>query len=276
MGADLFLGMVFGAGGMFVFLAFVGAVIWFVWFMINNQLKYVIPITNYTGGQPTVELHLAKKIVDPIKGACYFIPNLKSQKRPYLPFLGSKFEYPLKGGKFFVNFVLYDNEPTAMYFDPLGIELRDVIISYKDMTEEEKSKMTEEEKEYFVTESTPTFKDKIMFRKAKTEDQIFFKVRREVKINCIRPTKTNLRKWVIDNDRQIAHELPQDAGFWEKYGQDIMTFSFIAIVGGVCIFLIIFSYQHADKVLAQASLAPQWAQNFINATQQNISIPKLG
>jgi len=271
MGADLFLGMVFGAGGMFVFTAFVGAVIWFVWFMINNQLRYIIPITNYTGGQPTVELHKAKKIVDPIKGACYFIPKLKAQKRPYLPFLGSKFEYPLKGGKFFVNFVLYDNEPTAMYFDPTGIEVRDVIVSYKDMTQKEKDNMSIEEKEYLSKELTKT-----LLRKAKTEDQIFFRVKREVKINCIRPTKTNLRKWVIDNDRQIAHELPQDSGFWEKYGQDIMTFSFIAIVGGVCIFLIIFSYQHADKVLAQASNAPVWAQSFINATQQNISIPNLG
>lgn len=271
MAIDLFMGMLLGGAGMFIFTAFIGAVVWLVWYMHNANMKYIIPITNYTGGQPTVELHKAKKIVDPIKGACYFIPKLKKQKRPYLPFLGSKFEYPLKGGKFFVNFVMYNNEPTAMYFDPLSVELRDVIVSYAEMSDEEKKKMSDEELAYLDKELK-----KGLISKGKTYDKIFFRVKREVKVDCIRPTKTNLRKWVIDNDRQIAHELPQESGFWEKYGQDIMTFSFIAIVGGVCIFLIIFSYQHADKVLAQAQMAPAWAQNFINATQQNISIPKLG
>lgn len=262
MAVDLIIGMLLGGGLTFGFTVLIGGVIWFIMFLSNMKLKYIIPITNYTGGQPTVEMHKAQKITDPIKGECYFIPKLKRSKQPYLPFLGSKFEYPLKGGKFFVNFVRYDNETTAMQFEPMSQEVRDVIISYTDMTEEERQAMRPEELEYLS--------------KQKDQSKAFFRVKRTVKIDCIRPVKKNLRKWVIDNDRQIAHELPQLQGFWDKYGKDIMTFSFIAIVGGVCLFLIIFSYQHADKVLATAQSAPQWAQSFINQTQANISIPRLG
>lgn len=262
MAVDLIMGMFLGGALTFVGTILIGGVVWFVIFMSGMKLKYIIPITDYTGGQPTVSLYKAQKITDPIKGECYFIPKLKKSKQPYLPFLGSKYEYPLKGGKFFVNFVRYDNETTAMQFEPKGSEQRDIIISYDKMTDDEKKAMTQVEIEYLA--------------KQKEHSKAFFRVNRTVQIDCIRPVKKNLRKWVIDNDRQIAHELPQLEGFWEKYGKDVMTFSFIAIIGGVCLFLIIFSYQHADKVLAQATQAPAWAQSFINVTQANISIPRLG
>jgi hypothetical protein len=263
MAIDLFLGMFIGGAISLIFFIFVVGIIWFVRLMLDKDLKYLLKVINYTGGQPTIEEYKAKKVFNKMIGECYFVPALKKQKRQYFVYLGTKYEYPTKKNKFVVIFVDRDGDRVPIEFNPTVVESRELILNYLQLTSEEIGSLSPKDREYV---------DKIHDR-----SKAFVKIIRKVKIDVLNPVPKNIRKFIIDNDRQIAQENPGDLGFWEKYGKDIMTISFIAVVGGVLIFLTIFAYQHADKVLASAQSAPAWAQSLINATQQNISIgPRLG
>lgn len=262
MAVDLFLGMILGGAVAFVVMLFIIGVIWFVKLLLDKDLKYLIKVINYTGGQPTVEEYKAKKVMNKHMGEVYFIPALKKQKRQYLVYLGSKYEYPTKKGKYVVIFVDRDGDRVPIEFNPTVTEQREMILNYKFLTKEELENLPDKDKEYLS--------------KAKDKNQTFFKVTREIKVDVLRPVPKNIRKFIIDNDRQIAEENPADLTWWDKNKQEVVMLAMIAIIGAVLIFVTIFAYQHADKVLASAQAAPAWAQSFVNASQANVAIPKLG
>lgn len=234
--SDLILGAFLGLFGGLIVLMFLAGLIWVVWWIVNKDYKYRVRVRNMTGGKAVVEWHKAKKIKHPLLGEAYYIPSLKSQNRPHVPFLGSQYELPMRN-KWYVPVTFYDGEYVPEEFDPFTQTIeREVIKEIKPL--------------------------------------VFEKILEKVRVFILRPVPKSIRKWVLDADKVANEENPIKLSWFERNKEFIAIVILLIIVGIVCFIMILFSFQYGVEVINNAPQTPAWAIDLLNASiNQSMGAP---
>jgi hypothetical protein len=95
----------------------------------------------------------------------------------------------------------------------------------------------------------------------------------EIKRFIIRPVSKLMRQFVIHSDAVIERETEIKMTWWDKNKWIVFGLIMGIIVAGVCITMIVYSFQYSNSLIEAGSQAPPWIQGLLNATQSGLAPP---
>jgi hypothetical protein len=239
MAMTLMTGLIYGVLGTTIFFIVLIGIIFLIKIMSDTKYKYFIKITNITGGKETIEYYYGTKLNHPEHGDVYYVPKLKKEKRHYIPYTSSKYEYPVAGRKNIYVPLVFD---TNVYHP------------------ETMDAFEEREIEKIIKSINP-----------ETKKAEFKKIKQKIREYITKPVKLSMRSWVLRNDSIIKDEYQLVPSWWEKHGHLVLSAAIIGFTVIVCVMMIIFSYQLSQDLLSNQ--APAWVQNVLQSVDANVAPP---
>lgn len=241
---SLTLGVMYGIAGTLFFVICL-AIMCFLFMHLNRQkFNKMIRIKNWTAGKPKVENFYAQLKKHKKLGDVYYVPALKKEDRQYIQYFGSEFEYPTnKSNISYVPVTYYGKQYTPEEYSPMEEQEREVI-RLVDVKDEKTGKITKQ------------------FKKIKETVQMFI----------IKPTKSSMRQFNLNNDTLIKEEYQLGPTWWDKYGMMVLGMGMLLICMTVSILMIVFAYQYGIDVVGTK---PEWIADLVGAIDSGQAPPVL-
>ena len=195
----------------------------------------IIRVQNITAGQAQVDLCKARLVKHPTLGDCYEVPKLRREGRQFIPFFGSKYEYPTTKAK--IKFV--------------------PVTYYQNVTAPEKYGFTED------------IEIEVIEKNGKKYEKVLKKVSQAI----VTPLKSSMRQFNLAADKAIDQEYNIPVGWFERNKTLILALGMLFITVMLCIMMIVFTYQASADGAFSVTNVPEWAKAILDAVTSGQAPP---
>lgn len=126
--------------------------------------------------------------------------------------------------------------------------------------------------EYAFEDFDPIIKEKVDVINPET----LVKESKEICRFVLRPVPKMMRQFVLEQDRVVNSETDDNLTWWDKNKWIVFGLIMGLIFAGVCLTMIVYSYQFSADLITQSAQVPAWMQNILSNQTVAMAPPPVG